>query len=54
MNDVATALQDVNVNQVRYRDVLNANIDVLPGLDAAEAAAKEKTLSQSAKEAVGS
>jgi alcohol dehydrogenase (NADP+) len=53
MKDVATALQNVNLNLVRYRDVLTANIDGPPGLDAAEAAAKEKTLLQSAKEAVG-
>jgi alcohol dehydrogenase (NADP+) len=53
MKDVATALQNVKDNHVRYRYVLTADIEGPAGLDAAEATAKEKTLFQSAKEAVG-
>jgi hypothetical protein len=53
MEDVTIALQNVKDKQVRYPYLLTADIYGPPGLDAAEAAAEEKKLFQSAQEAVG-
>jgi alcohol dehydrogenase (NADP+) len=53
MKDVARAVEGVRANKVRYRYILVADIEGPSGVDAAEAAAKNKPLLQSVKETIG-